>query len=197
MSDDPVIAEEGAPPRRRRVHPVVRGIAMALLGVLLLLAAAVWMLDTAPGHRLIIDRISTIAPSSGLRIRVGRIDGSIWNKARIRDLRLYDSRGLFFEAPEIDVDWRPVAWIANKLWIRRVESDVVVLHRLPRFRPSTTKGPLLPGFDIHVGQLAIKRLRLGPAVAGSRQIAKIDLEADIHAGRTLLRLSASTTARDV
>jgi len=196
MSDDPVIAEEGAPPRRRRVHPVVRGIAMALLGVLLLLAAAVWMLDTAPGHRLIIDRISTIAPSSGLRIRVGRIDGSIWNKARIRDLRLYDSRGLFFEAPEIDVDWRPVAWIANKLWIRRVESDVVVLHRLPRFRPSTTKGPLLPGFDIHVGQLAIKRLRLGPAVAGSRQIAKIDLEADIHAGRTLLRLSASTTARD-
>ena len=196
MADDPVSAVAAPASRQRRRNPILRGIAMALLGTLLLLAAAVWMLDTAPGHRLIIDRVSALAPSSGLRIRIGRIDGSIWNKARIRDLRLYDAQGLFLEAPEIDLDWRPVAWIANKLWIRRAESDLVILHRSPRLRPTTKKGPLLPGFDIHVGSLSVKRLRLEPGLSGKRQLAAIQAEADIHGGRALLRLSVSTTARD-
>ena len=196
MAEDSAIVGDVPPAPRRRRYPILRGIAMTMLAILCLLAAGVWMLDTAPGHRLIIDRVSAISPSSGLRIKIGRIDGSIWNKARIRDLRLYDTRGIFLEAPEIDLDWRPAAWIANKLWIRSAESDLVILHRLPKLRPTTTKGPLLPGFDIHVGKLAIKLLSLEPAVTGSRQTAKIDADADIHNGRALLRLTAATNARD-
>ena len=180
----------------RSRHPILRGVAIALLSILLLLSAAVWMLDSGPGHRLIVDRISMLQPGSGLRIKIGRIDGSIWNRARIRDLRLYDSAGLFLEAPEIDLDWRPIAWTANKLWIKNFESDLLILHRLPRFKPSAKKGPLLPGFDIHLGHLDIKRLRLEPPVAGRVLTSRIVASADIHKGRVLLKLDAASNAAD-
>ncbi|WP_240653129.1 translocation/assembly module TamB domain-containing protein [Sphingomonas crocodyli] len=175
---------------------IARGVGMALVGLLLLLAIAVAMLDTGPGHRLIVDRIAKIAPSSGLRIKIGRIDGSIWSKATIRDLRLYDARGLFLEAPEIALDWKPAAWMANRLSIDRLESDLVVLQRLPKLKPSTKKGPLLPGFDIHLGKLKIAHLRLGKAVPGMASSVRIDGRADIRKGRALIDLAADSNVRD-
>jgi len=194
--DEIAVVEEKVIAWRRR-HPVLRLCAIGLLSILLLLSAAIWMLDSAPGHRLIVDRIGALRPSSGLRIRIGRIDGSIWNRATLRDVRLYDTRGLFLETPELKLDWRPAAWIANKLWIRSVGTDLLILHRLPRLKPSAKKGPLLPGFDIHVGHLRVDRLRLEPPVAGRRHLARIAAEADIHAGRVLLKLDARSTARDI
>ena len=180
----------------RQRHPVLRAVAIILFTALLLLSAGIWMLDSAPGHRLIADRVGALRPSSGLRIHVGRIDGSIWNRATIRDFRLYDDRGLFLEAPELAVDWRPAAWIANKLWIRRATTDLLILHRKPALRPSTRKGPLLPGFDIHVGRLEVKKLRLEPPVAGRLYLMTLDGGADIHAGRVLLQLNARSNAAD-
>jgi translocation and assembly module TamB len=195
MADEIAMVEEKVEAWRRR-HPVLRFVAIGLLSVLLLLSAAIWMLDSAPGHRLIIDRIGALRPSSGLRIRIGRIDGSIWNRATLRDLRLYDNQGLFLEAPEIALDWRPAAWVANKLWIRSVDTDLLILHRKPKLQPSPKKGPLLPGFDIHVGRLRVAKLRLEPPVAGRRHIVRIAAEADIHDGRVLLKLDAASSARD-
>lgn len=195
MAQDVATMEQRVVAWRGR-HPILRAVAIGLLSILLLLSAAVWMLDSGPGHRLIIDRISALRPSSGLRIRIGRIDGSIWNRATLRDLRLYDSAGLFLEAPEIDLDWRPAAWVANKLWIRSAESDLLILHRLPKLKPSPKKGPLLPGFDIHVGRLSIDGLRLEAPVAGRRLAARIDASADIAKGRALLKLNSSSSAGD-
>ena len=40
-----------------------------------------------------------MTPASGLRIRIGRIDGSIWGRTQLRDVRLYDPDGLFAESP--------------------------------------------------------------------------------------------------
>ncbi|ATE64825.1 translocation/assembly module TamB domain-containing protein [Rhizorhabdus dicambivorans] len=177
-------------------NPVLRIVAIGLLSILLLLSVGIWMLDSGPGHRLIVDRIGALRPSSGLRIRIGRIDGSIWSRATLRDLRLYDTKGLFLEAPEIELDWRPAAWVANKLWIRSADTELLILHRLPALKPSPKKGPLLPGFDIHVGRLHIGRLRLEPPVSGKRQAARVDASADIHDGRVLLKLDASSSARD-
>jgi translocation and assembly module TamB len=174
----------------------LRAIGMLLLGLALLAATAVWMLDTAPGHRLIIDRIAKIAPSSGLRIKVGRIEGSIWNRATIRDLRLYDTKGLFLEAPAVKLDWRPAAWVANKLSINSVASDLVMLDRLPRLKPAPSKGPLLPGFDIHLGKLHVGHLRLAPAVSGQQRVARIDGSVDIRKGRAMIRLTADSNVHD-
>jgi translocation and assembly module TamB len=179
------------PPRRRRwlsrLAKLVVGLSLALA---LLAAALAVLLDTGAGHRFIADRIAAMAPQSGLRIHIGRIEGSIWSDTRLRDVRLYDSHGLFAESPLIDVDWQPLGWITNRLVIHRLDAELATLHRLPRLRPSERPGPVLPGFDIHVGRLRVAQMRIGKAVTGKPRVASLAGEADIRSGRALVNLKA-------
>ncbi|MEA3065568.1 MAG: translocation and assembly module TamB [Sphingomonadales bacterium] len=185
-------AEEAPPPPRRRrwLSRLAKGVVAAALALAVLAGALAVLLDTAAGHRFIADRIAAMAPQSGLRIRIGRIEGSIWNDTRLRDVRLYDPKGLFAESPLIEVDWQPLAWIANRLVIQRLDAELATLHRLPRLRPSERPGPVLPGFDIHVGRLRVAQLRIGKAVTGQPRIASLAGEADIRSGRALVDLKA-------
>lgn len=184
---------EESPTRIRRRWPIRLATAVGLVvgGLLLLLAALVAFLDTGPGHRFLVDRIAALSPSSGLKVRIGRIEGSIWSDARLRDVRLYDPEGLFAESPLIDLDWRPAAWLANRLSIDSVTSDLVILHRLPRLRPSERPGPILPDFDIWIGRLEVEQFRLGEAITGTRRSARISGSADIRSGRAVVRLDGA------
>jgi len=191
----PFDEQEEQPRRRRRVSRLASGVAKIsvglLLGGLLLIAALAAFLDTEAGHRFIADRIAAQAPSSGLRIRVGRIEGSIWGETRLRDVRLYDPRGLFAEAPVIELDWQPTAWLANRLAIDSLRSRQIVLHRLPRLIPADKPRPILPDFSIRIGRLQIQELRIGRAVTGQPRVASLAGEADIREGRALVRLNAA------
>ncbi|MDB5689929.1 MAG: hypothetical protein JWL91_1805, partial [Sphingomonas bacterium] len=155
-----------------------------------LVGFALFAIDTDPGHRLIADRIAALKIKSGLRIRIGRIDGSIWGTTRLRDLRLYDSAGLFLEVPELRLDWRPGKWLVNRLDIDVLATDLAVLHRLPKLRSTGEPGAVLPGFDIHLGRLDIRTLRLGPQVLGQHRAGRILGRADLRAGRALIDLRA-------
>ncbi len=175
---------------------ILRWIGGGIAALLLLVLVALWAVDTNPGHRFLADRISALAPKSGLRIKVGRIDGSIWGTARIRDLRLYDPNGLFLEAPDVALDWRPAKWLANRLDIDRLVSDLIVLHRLPKLRPTGRKGPILPSFDIRIGRLDA-RVRVEPGAAGGqRRLLRLAGRADIRHGRALIDLKAVASAGD-
>lgn len=191
MAEDEAVPED-APPRRRSSWPW--RIAKYLLGLIVLLALAlaalVAFLDTGPGHRFITDRIAELAPSSGLRIHVGRIEGSIWGDTQLRDVRLYDTKGLFAESPLIKLDWHPAAWLSNRLDIDSVTSRLVILHRLPKLKPSEKPGPILPSFDIHIGRLEVEQLVLGQAITGERRIASVSGKADIRSGRAMIDLKA-------
>jgi translocation and assembly module TamB len=200
LSGDPAIdAEEPAaageaPPVRRRgrwASRVAKSAVGLLLALLVLLAAAAVLLDTAPGRRFLADRIAATAPDSGLRIQIGRIEGSIWGDTRLRDVRLYDPDGLFAESPLIRVDWQPLGWITNRLIIDDLQADLATLHRLPKLRPSDQPKPVLPGFDIHIGRLSVAQLRIGKAVTGAPRVASLAGEADIRRGRALVRLTGS------
>ena len=77
-----------------------------------------------------------MTPASGLRIRIGRIDGSIWGQTQLNDVRLYDPDGLFAESPQIDMDWRPLDFLfGTASIINELDSDLVILHRLPQLDP--------------------------------------------------------------
>jgi translocation and assembly module TamB len=195
MEEDAPAVEEsgGALPRRRRRRWLSR-LAKAAVGLLialtLLAASLAFLLDTGAGHRFLTDRIAALAPHSGLRIRIGRIEGSIWGRTRLRDVRFYDPKGLFAESPLIDLRWQPLGWITNRLIVHDLNADQAALHRLPKLVPSETPGPLLPGFDIHVGHLRLGQLRIGKAVAGRERIASLEGEANIRAGHALVDLKA-------
>src|SRR4051794_24957922 len=196
MADTIVDARTGQPlepPRRLRRDwaPRLLNELFALFVALLFLVAGVLvLLDSAPGHRWLIDRIAGIETASGLRIRIGRIDGSIFGKSQLRNVSIADSRGVFLTSPNIKLDWTPGAWLENKLYVDSLTAERVTLIRLPRLKPSTRKGPILPGYDIHVGALQIDRLDIGPQVGGKARSGSVRGKADVRRGRALVELNA-------
>ena len=183
-------------PRRRRGWRPLRWIGGLLLGLVALIGLALLAVDTDPGHRVLSDRIGALAPASGLRIHVGRIDGSIWGATRLRDVRLSDPQGLFLEIPELALDWRPTAWLANRLDIDRLATPLAILHRVPALRDTGGGGSILPGFDIRIGRLDVRTLRIEPAVTGQRRTGRIAGRGDVRKGRAMIDLAVATSAGD-
>jgi translocation and assembly module TamB len=191
LSDAPIPAD---PPRRRRRW--LRWLFAVPVVALLVLLLGLWALDTGPGHRFLADRIAALAPQSGLRIQVGRIEGSIYGRARLRDVRVFDPQGLVFSAPDILLDWRPAAWATNRLDINELSAASATLHKLPRLNPPQKRGPILPGFDIRIGALRIDRLTVAAPVAGQARVGRVSGRADIRDGRAMVRLDAAVSGGD-
>jgi translocation and assembly module TamB len=184
---------EERPPRRLRPdwrRRLLNELFALFVALLFVLAGLVVLLDSSPGHRFIIDRIARFETASGLRVRIGRIDGSIFGKSQLRNVSVADSRGVFLTAPNIKLDWTPGAWLENKLLIDSMTAQRVTLIRLPALKPSTKKGPILPGFDIHLGEFRIDRLDIGPQVSGKARSGSVRGKADVRAGRALVELAA-------
>jgi len=189
MADE---APETQPPRRRRAWDGrwQRWVAGVLAALLLIVAGALAWLDTAPGHRFLISRIARISPPSGLRIHVDRIDGSIYRKAVLLGVTLSDPKGAFLDAPRVELDWWPFAWLSNRLDIDRLFIPQATLHKLPKLNPSEREGPILPGFDIRLMQFSVGRLTLERGVTGKLQQATLSGDADIRGGRAIIDLAA-------
>jgi len=188
--------ETEAPPPPQRKRRWLRRIAALLATLLALIAAAALLLDTGVGHRFVADQIAALRPSNGLRFQVGRIDGSIYGKVVLVDLKVSDPKGLVFTSPRVALDWRPSAWLWNKLEIHRVAAARATLAKLPELRPGKPGGPILPGFDIHVGELAIDRLSVAPAVTGVAREGRVHASADIRKGRAILSVDALVQGSD-
>ena len=165
---------------------------LALLALLLVAAAsAIWWIDTPAGHRFVAGRIAAMAPQSGLRIRIGRIEGSIYSKAALHDVRLSDPKGMFARIPVLYLDWFPLAWLSNRLDIDRLYVPRAALYRLPSLRPGKEGGPLLPDFDIRLADVRVGRIALGAAVAGRPFAVRMFGRADIRSGRAIVHLDAN------
>ena len=193
MAEAAVVTTQAERPRRLRPdwpRRLLNELIALFIALLFLVAAGLVLLDTAPGHRFIVDRIGRLETASGLRIRIGRIDGSIFGKSQLRNVAVSDSRGVFLTSPNIKLDWAPGAWLRNKLYVDSLTADRVSLIRLPKLKPSTKKGPILPGFDIHIGELRIERLDIGAQVGGKPRSGSVRGKADVHSGRALVELAA-------
>src|SRR3954454_19191150 len=198
MAELAVTTEGAPPPPRRRLRPdwksrLLNELFAAFVALLFLLAGGLVLLDSAPGHRFIIYRIARFETASGLKVRVGRVDGSIFGKSQLRNVAVSDQRGVFLTSPNIKLDWAPGAWLYNKLSIDSVTAERATLIRVPALKPSTRKGPILPGFDIHVGDLRIDRLDIGREVGGQPRSGSLHGKADVHSGRALVELAALIT----
>src|SRR4051812_29389679 len=122
MADETIIdtppPEPGAEPHlvpagRRRARAAVKWGGIGVGAILLLLVAAFAWINSDFGRRFVVSQINKMEMASGLDIKVGRIEGSVFGKLKIHDLRLADPKGQFFAAPEADMDWRPLAYFSN------------------------------------------------------------------------------------
>lgn len=194
MAEAAITEESTPPPPPRRLRRdwkwrLLNELFALFIALLFLLAGALVLLDTAPGHRFIVDRIANLETASGLRIRIGRIDGSIFGKSHLRNVAVSDQHGVFLTSPDINLDWTPGAWLRNKLSIDSLTAERVNLLRVPALKPSTKKGPILPSFDIHLGELRIDRLEVSPKVGGQARSGSVHGKADVRRGRALVELT--------
>ena len=119
-------SERAAEPRRlRRDWPrrLLNELFALFVAFLFLLAGLLVLLDSAPGHRFIVDQLGGLETASGLRIRIGRIDGSIFGKSQLRNVSVADGRGVFLTSPNIKLDWTPGAWLDNKLYVDSLTAE--------------------------------------------------------------------------
>ena len=191
---DPIT--EAAPPteapavRSRRVWMKRLGWLLAALLAPLVLAAAFF--SSPIGKRFVADQIAALEPANGLRFRVGRIEGDIYGAARLRNVVVSDSKGVFLKIPEARLDWRPLTFLWGGLDIREITVLRALMLRLPELEPGDPDDPLLPEFDIRVDRLAIRDLTLAKGVATPRA-EKVNLAANalIRERRALINATAS------
>lgn len=181
MVNEAETVEATVPPRRRfhRARRAGRWALGALAALVLLIVAAAVVLNTPIGQRALTDRIAAQTLPNGLNIRIGRIEGNLYGKAVLHDVRLSDLKGVFATIPRAEVDWNPKAWLSNRLDIRDFAARRAILLRIPTFRPGDPDKPMLPGFDISIDRLRIDNLTLAPGIAGPRA-QRVDLDGEVQ-----------------
>ncbi len=197
MADETPFAEAEAVPAKRRSWPlaILRWIGLGLLGLVLLFALFLIGLNSDAGRRFVVTQIEKYEFENGMKIGIGRLDGSLYGRMVIRDFTLSDPKGVFLASPEVRVDWRPIRYLANHVDVRSATAATMTMRKLPEFKPVPDTGePLLPDLDIDVGLARVDRFIFEPAVAGERQVARLNGKIAIADRRAQVTADAETIA---
>ena len=184
-------AEAAGEGRSRRRPPwfSIAGLTLLLLLIAAVIGFAKWI-DTENGHRFLIGRVASLQPSSGLRITIGSIKGSIYKRAQLRDVRFSDGQGQFARIADADLSWYPLAWFSKRLDIDWLHIGSAEFVRLPKLTSTGARKSILPSFDIRVMSLRVDRLALGAAISGKPHVVQARGRADIRSGRAVISLRA-------
>ncbi|WP_066555764.1 translocation/assembly module TamB domain-containing protein [Croceicoccus bisphenolivorans] len=200
MAEEDIIEPAGedapAPAKRDWGKYWRRRFAAFVLGIILLAGAGALLIDSPIGHRFIVNSLASYAPASGLRIKVGRIEGSVLSRATLRDVEFYDPQGKFLTVPEAELDWRPLHWFTSGLDVRKLVARRGTLLRLPELEPGDPDAPLLPDFPIRVDRFELDRLYVDEAVAGIGRTVNLKASVDIAKGRAKLNLVSELGGKD-
>ena len=172
---------------------VLRWIGLSLLGLILLFALFLIGLNSDAGRRFVVTQVEKYEFENGMKIGIGRLDGSLYGRMIIRNFTLSDPAGVFLESPEVRVDWRPLRYFANHVDVRSATAATMTMRKVPAFKVVPDTGePLLPDLDIDVGALRVDRFIFEPAVAGERQEARLAGNIAIADRRAQITANAAT-----
>ncbi|MXP10159.1 translocation/assembly module TamB domain-containing protein [Pseudoblastomonas halimionae] len=176
---------------------ISKWIVITVGGLLLTLIVALAVLNSPIGERFVANRIAEIAPASGLRIEVGRIEGDLYGEATLHDVVLSDPKGKFLEIPLVELDWRPLKWFTSGLDVRNLVAHRGTFLRPPELNPGDDDAPILPNFDIRVDRLELIDFTAAAGVIGDEsQVINGVLKADIRSGRAYVNARADISGED-
>ncbi len=206
-------APPAAPSWRDRLTRLWRGVSWQRVAIYtgggaaalgLLLVVAINGINTQPGRAWLVNLVNGLTLPSGLRVHLGRIDGSIYGDMTVHDISVSDPKGVFATSPQIHVDWRPFAYFNKHVDVRDLSSPLIAVSRLPELEPGKPEPPhpnqpLLPDLKIDLNRLKIDRIALAANVAGpdARNLS-LSGSAHILKGRAQIdALTASDKGDDV
>jgi translocation and assembly module TamB len=164
-------------------------------GLLFVAFAGLNWLDSPSGQRWVTTKIASQKLKSGLSVHIRKVDGSLFDRARLRTVELHDLNGIFLIIHDADLSWKPGKILRKQLIINDLHIKDAQWLRRPVLNPADPKDPLLPDFDIDIHTLHIDQLRLADAVAGEPFVltGKGDVHIAARALRTNLVLDAVGT----
>ena len=180
--------------RRGRLRICIAAVIGLLLFLCLLVAVVFFGLNTETGKRYVANQIEKIEFQNGLKIGIGRIQGSLDGQMTVEDMTLSDAEGVFVTVPRAAIDWRPVAYLNNHIDLRSVDADALNLMRLPALKASKSNDPWLPNIDVDIRRLVIKKIAIGKAVAGQPYVASLSGNAHIADRRAKISAKGHTLA---
>jgi translocation and assembly module TamB len=182
-------------PKRSLGWRIAKWVAIVLATLVALAAAFLFWLNTEAGHRFIVARINNMEMASGLKIHVGRIEGSIYSRMTLHDVSFADPRGTFATAPRASVDYKPFSYLfGSRIEISDLDIPEARLTRSPQLRPGDPEAPVIPDISLDVARLHVGRFAVDPGVTGRRHLVSLDGRVRIADGRAQLNLDAGTIA---
>lgn len=139
-----------------------------LSGIAFFIIALILFLDTSTGHRLIVRYINKYTTESGLKVKIQRIDGSIYQAFRLVDIEAYDQRGRFLDAPSLFVEWRPLDYRYGIITIKKIHASRIEVLRNPELKPTKANpdAPLLPDIHLDIDQIHLDRIDISKNLDG-------------------------------
>jgi translocation and assembly module TamB len=194
MDQDEVIegGEETVVVERRRspVRTVAIWAGRIIVVLLALVAAAVLYLNTGSGRQFIVNQIAKVAPASGLKVTVGRIEGSVLWNATLYDVKFRDAQNkLFLTVPAVELNWRPYKFPFSGLDVRALVLHDGTLYAKPKLNPGDPNAPTLPNFDIRVDRFVIDNMTVTKGLLGAER--HVDFQAHAHVHRGMVKLDAN------
>ncbi|ESQ79974.1 translocation/assembly module TamB domain-containing protein [Asticcacaulis sp. YBE204] len=190
-------ADDLPPPERKTPEKKPFPVKKALLwtggvlgGLIVLAGMAVAGLDSDPGKRFIVSQIVGLKPDNGLKIGIGRIEGSIYGDMTVHDLTVADPQGVFLKSPAVRLNWKPFALLNTHVDVRELSSPRVEMLRLPTFKPTVQTGPSepfkLPDIKIDAEKVDFKSIYLAEPVTGQAQTLTLSGTAHLLKGRATI-----------
>ncbi len=198
MADAPALTEDmdevaEAKPRRNWWKFAGKSLLFVLLGLVLLVGAVVFGINTDPGRKFVAGQIEALEFENGMAIGIEEIDGSLYSEMTIRGLTISDPNGVFLRSPEVVLDWHPFAFIDSHIDIDALTAETMVLERLPEFNETPpSDDPLLPDYDIDIERLEIGEFIAEAAVTGERRVASLSGDVHIADARAKVNLNGAT-----
>lgn len=140
-------------------------VSAILAAVLVVLAGGLRFAPVTPQGRLFLE-----ARASGLKLgRIGTLQieglsGDIWKDFGVRRLTIADEKGVWLEAQDLRVAWRPTELFGRRFHAERIDARDVLVLRRPSLGP---KGPKSSAAPVSVDLDAFRfRLITRPAFSG-------------------------------
>jgi translocation and assembly module TamB len=176
-------------------------IALGLGGVfallIVVLAGFYLWLDTQSGRNFVARQVAGYEFENGLNIRIGRIEGSIYGDAVLKNVRFRDPKGDFAVLPEARLNWHPFAYLNGVVDVDALTARELRVARMPAFRLVPDRGePLLPDLDIRIDRLKIDRIVFAKAITGEEQIASLEGKARIADRRAVVTATGGSLKGD-
>lgn len=187
-----------APPRTRR--PVL--LAVLAFGVVVLLALAVrWYPTTPSGHDALASALDGLKVGRLGWLHVEGVDGDPWGRATVRRLTIRDKQGVWLDARNIAISWRPTGLLTRQVHVDSLAvGRATVLRRLtllPGGPPSRSPVSIrldhisgqvetLPAFSVNRGLYAVighVRINRAGAPTGSAEVTSLLRAGDMARAR--------------